>query len=77
MHKPNDALDYLQQSLKISEKASFDSDSDINVAMTLNNISVCFIKMFKPDDAMHCLQRSLKMYEKVSIDIFFRMLMWQ
>ena len=42
MHKPADALDYLQRSLKIKEKASLDIESDVNVAMTLNNIGMCF-----------------------------------
>ena len=69
MHKPTDALDYLQRSLKIKEKASHDIDSDTNVATTLNNIGLCFINMHKPADALDYLQRSLKIYEKASLDI--------
>ena len=69
LDKPADALDYLQQSLKIKEKASLDIDSDTNVAMTLNNIGNCYMDMHKPADALDYLQRSLKIYEKTSLDI--------
>ena len=69
MHKPVDALDYLERSLKIVEKASVDIDSDVNVARTLNNIGNCFMHMHKPDDALDYLQRSLKINEKASANI--------
>ena len=69
LDKPADALDYLQQSLKIHEKASLDIDSDSNVATTLNNIGKCFMNMHKPADALDYLQRSLKIDEKASLDI--------
>ena len=69
LHKPADALYYLQRSLKIKEKASLDINSDSNVAMTLNNIGLCFMDMHKPADALDYLQRSLKIDEKTSFDI--------
>ena len=47
MHKPADALDYLQQSLKIKDKTSLDIDLDSNVAMKLKNIGKCLKKMQK------------------------------
>ena len=56
MHKPADALDYLQRSLKIYEKASFDIESKVSVALTLNNIGWCFMDMHKPADALDYLQ---------------------
>ena len=69
LQKPDDALNYLQQLLKIKEKASLDIGSDTNVASTLNNIGNCFINMHKPAYALDYLQRSLKIYEKTSLDI--------
>ena len=56
MHKPADALNYLQRSLKINEIASLDIGSDVNVARTLNNKSMCFMDMHKPADALDYLQ---------------------
>ena len=64
IHKPADALDYLQRSLKIHEKTSLDIGSDVNVATTLNNIAMCFRNMYKPADALDYTQRSLKIVEK-------------
>ena len=69
LDQPADALDYLQRSLKIKEKASLDIDSDVNVAMRLSNIGLCFMDMHKLDDALDYLQRSLKIKEKASLDI--------
>ena len=43
MHKQADALNYLQQSLKIFKKASLNISSDVNMAMTLNKTGMCFL----------------------------------
>ena len=69
LHQPADALNYLQQLLKIYEKTSLDIGSDVNVARTLNNIGKCFMDMHKPADALDYLQRSLKINEIASLDI--------
>ena len=69
LQKPADALDYLQQSLKILKKTSLDTDSDIILADTLNSIGLCFRRMHKLADALDYLQQSLKITEKTSLDI--------
>ena len=69
LRQPADAMNYLQQSLKIYEKASLDISLDVNVADMLNNIGKCFMDMHKLADALNYLQQSLKIYEKASLDI--------
>ena len=69
MHKPGDALDYLQRSLKIKEKALLDIGSDVNVAMKQKNIGMCFMMLNQPADALDFIHRSLEVYEKISLDI--------
>ena len=69
LHQPADALDYLQQLLKINEKISLDIGSDVSVARTLNSIGLCFMDMHKPADALDYLQRSLKIHQQASLDI--------
>ena len=69
LNQPTQALDYLQQSLKMYEKTPIDIVSDVTVARTLNNIGICFTDMHKPADALDYLQQSRKIYEKGSVDI--------
>ena len=69
MNKHDEALEYLQQTMKIYEQLSLDLNTDKIFATTLHNIGRCLLDMNKHDEAMKYLQRAMKIYEQVSLDL--------
>ena len=62
----NDALIYLNQSLKIFQATSSDKRKDSNVASTLNNIGNCLMDMHRYEEALSRLRQSLGIYKTIS-----------
>ena len=69
MNKHDEALEYLQQSMKIQEQASLDLSTNKSFATTLHNIGRCLLDMNKHDEALEHLQRALKIQEQASLDL--------
>ena len=60
MNKHNEALEYLQQAIKIDEQVSLDLNTDENFATTLHEIGRCLLEMNKHDEALEYLQQAMK-----------------
>ena len=69
MNKYDEALEYLQQAMKIDELVSLDLKTDKSFAITLHNIGSCLLNMNKHDKALEYLQRAMKIQEQVSLDL--------
>ena len=69
MNKHDEALEYLQQSMKIKEQVSLDLNTDESFAITLFTIGSCLLDINKHDEALEYLQRARKIQEQVSLDL--------
>ena len=69
MNKHDEALEYLQQAMKIDELVSLDLKTNKSFAITLHNIGSCLLNMNKHDKALEYLQRAMKIQEQVSLDL--------
>ena len=69
MNKHDEALEYLQQAMKIQEQVSLNLNTDENFARTLHEIGCCLLNMNKHDEALEYLQRAMKIKKQVSLDI--------
>ena len=64
MNKHDEALEYLQQAMKIKEQVSLNLNTDKRFAITLHNIGRCLLDMNKHNEALEYLQRAMKIKEK-------------
>ena len=55
--------------MQISERISFDVDSDRDVSITLHQLGRCLMEMNKLDEAKQCLDRSLQIKQRISSDV--------
>ena len=64
----DDALEFLEATLEICRNVSFDEQKDGNIALTLNNVGSCLMKMQRYGDALNHLKQSLEIDRNISLD---------
>ena len=60
MHQYNNALIHYKQSHEIYKNSSLNPRKDVDVAMSVNNIGQCLIKVHQCDDALIYLKQALE-----------------